>query len=238
MSDGIYAALSGAVAQETALEYTAQNLANASTSGFRGSHPVFHEVLARATAGGPSIRLTAITGARVDTTAGAHTTTGRPLDVALAPGDFLAVSTTRGERYTRAGAMRVAADGALQASSGDPVLGEDDKPIRVDPNTAVTVTPEGAVLADGSPLGRLKVVTFARPEAMTAEGATLLAAGGAGAPVPSSQPIEVGVLEGSNASTIHGMTEMLQATRTFEAFQRAIDAFHNADQKALQIPKS
>ena len=61
MSHGIYAALSGAVAQETSLETTAQNLANAQTAGYRGARPVFHEVLSQAgrPGSGPPLRFTA-----------------------------------------------------------------------------------------------------------------------------------------------------------------------------------
>lgn len=237
MSDAIYSALSGAVAQQTALEYTAQNLANASTGGFLSSQPVFQDVLAQATAGGPPIHLTVITGSRLEMTPGELTNTGRPLDVALAPRDFLAVSTARGERYTRAGALRVGAGGTLDAVSGDPVLGEDGNPVRVNLGSAVVVGTDGSVQANGTTVARLRVVTFAQPESLSPEGATLLSVGSAGAPTPSTQPIQVGMLEGSNESAIRGMTEMLQATRLFDSFQRAIQAFHDADQQALNVAK-
>jgi flagellar basal-body rod protein FlgF len=235
MSDGVYAALSGAIAQEAALEHTAQNLANASTGGFRGAHPVFHEVLARTTAGGPPLHFTAVAGAQLDMTPGEVEETGRPLDVALAPRDFLAVRTPAGERYTRAGALRLGADGTLSAPGGVPVLGEDGQPVRVSPGAAVTLGPNGTVYADGAAAGRLRVVTFAQPEAMTLEGGALLSAGGAGAPTPSAQPLHVGALEGSNASPIRGMTDMLQATRMFDAFQRAMETFHDTDRQALTV---
>jgi flagellar basal body rod protein FlgG len=236
LSDGIYAALSGAVAQETALECVAQNLANASTGGFRGGHPVFHEVLAQTTRGGPALRFTAMTGTTLDTSPGEQRETGRPLDLALGPRDFLVVSTARGERYTRAGALRLANDGALQAVSGDPILGEDGKAIRVPPGAAVTLGADGSVQANGAAVGRLRLVSFAKPEAMIREGESLLGAGGAGAPAASTQPIKVGALEDSNASPIRGMTEMLQTTRIFEAFERTIQAFHDADRKVLSVP--
>jgi len=57
MSDGIYAALSGAVAQGMALDSTATNVANAATAGYHGQRPVFHEMLSRA--GGSTLRYTA-----------------------------------------------------------------------------------------------------------------------------------------------------------------------------------
>ena len=43
MAKGVYAALSGAVAAETALDTVAQNLANGSSEGYRRLRPVFRE---------------------------------------------------------------------------------------------------------------------------------------------------------------------------------------------------
>ena len=48
MSDGIYAALSGAVASERALEIVANNVANVGTTGFRGERVAFTESVSRA----------------------------------------------------------------------------------------------------------------------------------------------------------------------------------------------
>ena len=45
MSDGLYVAMSGAVAQERALDVAANNVANANTSGFRAERVTFEEVL-------------------------------------------------------------------------------------------------------------------------------------------------------------------------------------------------
>lgn len=235
MSHGIYSALSGAVAQERSLECTAQNLANAATSGYRGAQPVFHEVMTRAgTAGsGPALRFSAMSGTTLDLTPGDVRETGRPLDVALAASDFLAVSTPAGERYTRAGALKVAPDGALQTAGGAPLLGEDGRPVRATPGQRVTIEPDGSVRAGEGVVGRLKVVTFAKPEAMVRQGDTLFAAGDAGAPAASARPLTIGSLEGSNASPIRGMTELMRATRLFEAVQRTIDAFHDADRKVV-----
>ena len=49
MSDGIYVALSGAIAQASSLDTTATNLANASTDGYQRVRTVFREALATAT---------------------------------------------------------------------------------------------------------------------------------------------------------------------------------------------
>ena len=48
MGDGIYVALSGAIAQSAHLDATAANLANAGTDGYQRVRPVFREELTRA----------------------------------------------------------------------------------------------------------------------------------------------------------------------------------------------
>ena len=55
MSHGIYAALSGAIAQQSSLDSIAGNLANANTTGYRAVRPVFHEVLRGKTKQGLSL---------------------------------------------------------------------------------------------------------------------------------------------------------------------------------------
>lgn len=231
MADGLYIALSGAVAQETALETTAQNLANANTPGFQRSRAVFSEVLSGETGRAHYMQVSATT---IDTTPGALATTGRGLDAALPEGNYLAVSTARGERYTRACHLDVAPDGTLRA--GDtPVLSENGTPIKVSRDGGeITLSPEGDVTQDGAVAGRLRLVSFAQPRSLAREGANLLTATAqSGAATAATGVLQVGALEQSNTQTVTAMTDLVTATRQFDAFQRALDAFHDADKKAV-----
>jgi flagellar basal body rod protein FlgG len=233
MSDGIYVALSGAVAQTSVLDVTSTNLANASTDGYQRLRHVFREALADAQSGGTLRSVTTAT-TRLDTTRGALRVTGRPLDVALPQNSYLAVSTPRGERYTRAASLRVDLEGALRTSHGDVVATESGRPMRADPtvSTEPAVTQSGEVWQGDTMLGRLKVVKFSNPDQLTPEGGTLLAASpAAGTPVASKETLDIGSVEESNASVMVGMTELVTANRTFEAFQRAISTFQQADEK-------
>ena len=228
MGEGIYLALGGALGETEKLDVDASNLANAATVGYQRLRPVFHSALQAAeAASAPSIS------SELDTTPGAMRVTGRPLDVALPGGTYLALSTARGERYTRAGALSIGTGGALQTRSGDKVLSERGQPITTSVDKGeVTISPDAEVFQDGTSLGRLKLVTFASPSRLVQEGAAVLAAStGSGAPTSSSPTIEVGSLEESNTSVVGSMTDLVSATRAFDAFQRAVDAFRDADQK-------
>ena len=48
----------------------------------------------------------------------------------------------------------------------------------------------------------------------------------------------MGMVEESNASPVRGMTDLLQASRLFEAFQKTIQTFHDADEKVLSTVPS
>jgi flagellar basal body rod protein FlgG len=233
VSRGVYIALSGAVAQEIALESTASNIANASSPGYQRLRPVFREVLAQASDADPSLRYASVERTALDASRGPLRTTGRGLDVALPAGAYLAVSTTRGERYTRAGSLVVDADGTLRAGSA-PLVSDGGGPIKIAKGGAEpVVAKDGTVRQGDAVLGRLRVVRFAKPEELVAEGGSLLAAGQAGQPEPSKDEVEVGAVEESNVDAVTSMSELMTATRTFEAFQRAIDAFGEADRKLL-----
>src|SRR5215510_5844300 len=101
MGSGIYIALSGAVAQSRALDIVANNVANASTTGFRAERQAFGKILGQAKSADQAFVQAAVT--RRDTQTGAMRQTTNPLDLALDGDGFFAVNTPRGARYTRAG---------------------------------------------------------------------------------------------------------------------------------------
>lgn len=244
MSKGIYAALSGAIASSTALDLTAENLANASTTGYRKLRPVFREVLERESASQSSpgqSRFTKIASTTIDMAPGALRSTGRALDVALPEGVFLAVSARGGERYSRAGSIALGPDGALSLG-GASLIGEDGEPLHVDAKEAggeLAITADGEVVRGEERLGRLKLVRFADPGALTAAGASLYEATAAsGEATITTGDLAVGTLEESNASPIDAMSELVKATRTFEAYERAIDAFRDADRRIVNVPSA
>jgi flagellar basal body rod protein FlgG len=234
MSRGIYVALSGAVAQENALGATATNVANSSSAGFQRLRPVFRQALAQATGQDPELRYVTTSRTALDTTAGAIRTTDKPLDVALPAETYLATTSERGERYTRAGSLSVGKDGTLQTGGGAAVASDRGAPITVAAGGApVTIDPDGTVKQGAENLGKLKLVKFEKPDALAPEGSSLLAVGGAGAMTPSTEPIVVGALEESNASPMGSMTDLMTASRTFDAFQKCLDQFSEIDRKLL-----
>jgi flagellar basal body rod protein FlgG len=113
---------SGAVAQSNALDATANNIANATTTGFHGDRITFREALGAAKS--PDVALVGAGTTRVDTQAGALSQTNNPLDLALEGDGMFAVDTPNGVRYTRAGNFKLADDRSLVTVDGYAVRGE------------------------------------------------------------------------------------------------------------------
>lgn len=235
MSRGVYVALSGAVAQEQALDTTAQNLANATTVGYQKMRPIFNEALAGASKNGQALHYEVVNRTAVDTSRGPIRQTGNGSDIALPENQYLAVTNDKGgEKYTRNGELKMSNDGILRAG-GAPVVREDGKPMQLSPaDGQPTISQDGTVMQKGQIVGQLKLM---KPDAnvnMVHEGNGLMVPQNNGTMTQVQNPqVETGVLEDSNASVVGSMTDMVQASRTFEAFQKMLDTLGDCDRKVL-----
>lgn len=232
MGSGIYVATAGAIAQSTALDVTANNIANASTTGFQAARVSFAEALARVRS--PDVALVDnSTREVVDGQPGSITPTGNPLDVALEGDGYLGVTTEAGIRYTRAGAFTRDATGVLRTVDGATVRGEGGATITLPEGTAsVTISAEGAVFADGAEVGRLELVRFG-PRALTRDGAARYIANQPPIAGPPPRVIQ-GALEGSNVNVVRGVVDLVKVSRTYETLLRLIEGFSTIESRAAR----
>jgi flagellar basal-body rod protein FlgF len=210
-------------AQLRSTQVLANNLANADTPGFRAERAVFAEFLqpprAAGKAAAPGDRGAAYAIDRAtwrDTAAGSIATTGNPFDLALKGDGFFAVETPRGERYTRAGRFALAGDGKLTDAEGNAVLDARGTPIVLGPNdTRIEVRGDGSVHSENGPVGQLRVVRFADPQKLKAEGARLFASDEPG--VAAERPgVVQGAVEGSNVQPVVEITTLTAQMREFQ----------------------
>ena len=214
----IYLAMAGAKATLQRQDVLANNLANASTTGFRAEMTAFRAV--PVLGDGASTRVYAIESTPgYSAEPGPVAATGRNMDVAMKGQAWLAVQGRDGtEAYTRNGSLDVNSEGLLVSRSGLPVLG-DGGPITVPANGQVLIGADGTVTAtvgNGRPqgIGRLKLVT---PEAPLLRGDDGLFRGADGdLPADASAKLQDGALEGSNVSPVESMVAMISAARQFE----------------------
>ena len=234
MSGSQYIALSGLRARVDELDRLAADIANVGTAGYKGEREA--KAAAEREAFESSLQSaidTTFGGRRLDASAGAIAATGRALDVAVEGRGFFVISTGAGERYTRNGHFDVNADRQLVASDGSLVLG-DGGPITVG-DDEIRIEPDGTVWSGDAQSGRLRIVEFDNPGALTQDSATRLRADGQ-TPVDASQPlVRPASLEQSNVSMADRLAELTTVSRGFEALQKAISMLMNdVDGRAIE----
>jgi len=233
----IYLAMSGAKATMQRQETLSNNLANASTTGFRAELAAFRAVPVEGS--GASTRVYSLESTiGYDATPGQVAATGRNLDVAMRGSAWLAVQGRDGtEAYTRGGSLDVDSEGMLVTTSGLQVLGAGG-PLQIPPDSQVAIAADGTVSVvdtqnHSSTVGRLKLVT---PEAPLVRGSDGLFRGGDGdLAADTNARLQDGALEGSNVSTVETMVEMIAAARQFEAQMRSLTTAESNDKSAQQL---
>ncbi len=237
MSTGIWSAASGAVGQTFALDVHANNVANATTPGYRADRAVFRQELARAvdSIGSNSMRYSVVRSSAPNMVSGTTVHTGRSLDVSLRdPDSMFVVRTPQGERYTRAGSLQMLIDGSIVTREGHAFLGPDRKPLKVDPTAAsVEVGRDGSLVVGGT-AGTSRLLTVRFPEGHLEKDGDVMMRAREGAPPPAvvSADLDQASLELSNASAVSSMTGIVAASRQFEMLTKVIEAFSTIDRKA------
>jgi flagellar basal-body rod protein FlgF len=240
----LYVAMTGAKETLRAQAANNHNLANASTTGFRADLSAFQS---RAVTGSgfPSrvFATNATTG--TDTSTGALLTTGRDLDVAVQGKGFIAVQAPNGtEAYTRAGDLRVDANGLLTNGAGHIVLGADG-PITVPQYSSLTiggdgtvsVVPLGQTAATLTTIGRIKLVNPDESSLQRGEDGLFRTADGASATPDANVRITSGTLESSNVNIADAMVNMIQLSRHFDLQIKAMRAAEDNASSAAQLLK-
>jgi flagellar basal-body rod protein FlgG len=168
----------------------------------------------------------------VDLSPGPVRATGNPFDLSLEGNGFFTVMTEAGPRLTRAGNFRIDAAGDLVTAAGNKVLGTGG-PIRVGAGL-VAVGEDGQVTVDGAPVDTLKIQKVSNPSLLRKEGGVLFEAppeAGLG-PGGTETRVRQGSLEESNVSAVQGMTEMVEASRMFEAYAKMMSQISELNSKA------
>ncbi|OQW50376.1 MAG: flagellar biosynthesis protein [Proteobacteria bacterium SG_bin7] len=265
-SKGIYAALSGAIAQGQRLDNISNNLANTNTPGFKKDQTVFREYLSNyeklpTTLNVPRVPASVESfydmqgadrgyaeaiGSFSDYSQGTLLTTGNNLDIAIEGEGFLEVLTPQGVRFSRSGNLRVDSQGVLVNQSGFPVLktGAQDPAQRVfnvrDSN--VTISFNGDIYDRDENLGKLSIINFEEKDVLRKEGNSLfsLRPNTPATPIAAREyKIHQGYIESSNVNIVQEMTDMIAANRLFESSQKAIKAFDQMDEKLNnEVPKT
>ena len=234
MIAGLYTAANGMLALEQRQEILSNNIANASTPGFKshaatqlGFNQVFSKALqesfhfdhAAAPAGGVKV-----VESYTNLAQGMHQKTNNPLNLALQGPGYFVVDTPMGERYTRNGNFTLNTEGDLVTLEGHTVQGASGAPLRLSGGTP-NIAKDGAATVDGMPVGRLRLVEFEQPERLLRQGDNLYAASEEVAK-QMQESLTTSALQGnlemSNINLAREMVNMMLVSRTYNSNQKVI----------------
>ncbi len=222
MDAGLYIAAAGMLAEQVRQDQLSNDLANASTPGYKQDYAVqgsFGSLLLSNTATGQPIGALQ-TGVRIerivtDLTPAPLRQTGQPLDFGIEGPGFFAVRTPQGVRYTRDGQFGASAQGLLVDAQGNLVLGQNGAPIAVGPNGRVPASALGVFNVTGA----------------TKQGYNLYAGAAAGR---AGGTVRQGELEESAVDPVHTMVDMIASLRAYESGQKAIQSIDETLQQSAQ----
>lgn len=223
MDRALYVAMTGATQTMRAQTANNNNIANASTVGFRAE--LASLMSAPIEGPGQPTRVNALAASSGwDSTEGGLMQTGNPLDVAMRGDRWLAVQASDGsEAYTRAGDLRVNALGQMTNAAGHPVLG-DGGLISLPPSASVSiggdgtisVVPQGQTAATMVSVGRLKVMDAKPDQLERGTDGLMRAKKGVTLAPASGEVLTSGALESSNVNLAGSMVNMIELARQFE----------------------
>jgi len=237
MENAITAGLSKQIVLARALDTTANNVANQTTSGFKADHIAFREYLAdidARTTGDPVISLVVDPDTYTDFSPGGLEMSYRDLDFAIDGDGFFAVETASGVRYTRDGRFSVNAYGELVNRSGAQVLDAGGSPILIDPEAGpVLATPDGELQQNATPVAQLGVYKFDDLRQLRKSGDNLFLANGEPSPVLTPR-VRQGFFENSNVNPVAAMTDMIEVMRAYEQAARLTETANELERQAIE----
>ncbi|PWW44434.1 flagellar basal body rod protein FlgF [Melaminivora alkalimesophila] len=236
----IYTSMTGASAAAHRQAVLSNNLANASTTGFRAELSNFRSVPLQGSGSTTRVFALEATSGHVET-AGPAQTTGRALDAMAEGNAWFAVQGLDGtETYTRAGRFEVSVTGQLVTPNGQAVLSDGGAPIDVPQGAEVVLGADGTVTAriagqPPQPLARLKLATPTDDPLRRGDDGAFRTASGEPLPADPNARLRPGVLEGSNVNPVECMVGMIAAARQFEQQMRLLSTAESDDKSAGQL---
>lgn len=241
----VYTAATGLRAHMQSQAAIANNMANASTTGFRADRVVFDRIILSDGSSQLSARQPTSEEVRdADRAPGPVQQTGRPLDVALGDGDkWLTVQSSDGaEAYTRRGDLSVSPSGALQTGDGFLVMGEGG-PITLPPYDSLSIAPDGSIsiVPQGDKTGqtqivdRLKMVSSKGTDTVKGLDNLMRVRGGGTMPADLDATVTSGALEGSNVNMTQALVDMIENQRSYEVQANLLKEARSMDESSASV---
>ena len=219
------------------LDLLANNIANASTGGYKADREFYSLYVAPEAAGNESSStMPVIERPWVDHAQGVLHATGNPLDVALSGKGFFAVNGPSGPLYTRNGNFRLATDGKLTSPDGYPVRDSQGLPITLQATRPARHFQRRNRNSGWCGRGQLEIVDFTSTAGLSKQGSNYFRVTDPAVrpTAPSGTSVEQGQLEASNTGSAEGAVRLVSVMRQFEMLQKAVSLGAEMNKKAIE----
>lgn len=246
MVRGLYTAYTGMVNEQNRMDILTNNLANASTVGFKkegSTSQSFDDVLTvkikDSSVGLANVQRTGVRNPGVkigenytDYTQGSFRITDNIYDLALSGEGFFAVEFTNkaGEtdtKYTRAGQFTLNKDGYLVTQEGDYVLDTENRRIQLNTLIDSKIDSTGTIYQNGQEVAQIQVTDFADYNYLEKYGETYFQPLEGAERIASDASVNSGYLEMANVQIVSEMVNLISITRAYESNQKIIQTYDN-----------
>ncbi|MBQ7919058.1 MAG: flagellar basal-body rod protein FlgF [Lachnospiraceae bacterium] len=247
MLKGLYTAYTGMINEQHRMDTMTNNLANASTVGFKkegATSQSFEDLLAYklkdSSVGLGNVQRIGVNtpGVKIgenytDYSQGSFRETGNTFDLALSGNGFFAVEYTNSEgetstKYTRAGSFTLDQTGYLMDKDGHYVLDSSNRRIQLDPLQPANVDKNGRIYQNGTLRATVQVVDFEDYNYLEKYGDTFYQPVEGASLVDSEASVVSGYLEMANVNVVSEMVNMIAITRAYETNQKILQTYDNS----------
>jgi flagellar basal-body rod protein FlgF len=239
----LYIAMTGASQVTRAQAVNSNNLANASTNGFRADFEAFRSLPLNGP--GHNSRVYAVDeGQGVDFTQGTLNATGNALDVAIKGQGWIAVQAADGsEAYTRAGNLQVNEVGQLLTGAGHPVIGADGGPIALPPYEKLDIGDDGTISIraqgqEASTIANVNRIQLVNPDSdkmYKGRDGLMRVEDGVGVVADANVTLVNGMIESSNVNPVESLVSMITLARQFEMQVKMMSTAQENDAASAQL---
>jgi len=234
MDNSAYIALSRQLTLFRDMDVTANNLANANTTGYTADHILFNSLITQDVNQGdrnPMAFAEDVSTYR-NTENGTLQMTGNDLDAAIEGDGYFTVQTPLGTRYTRNGHFKIDGTGRLTTSDNYPVLDSTGQPIVLPEDTlTVQIGAAGNIRVNGDDFGTFGIAQFANPQLLERLNGQLFKSDVQPQPATNVQ-IAQGMLESSNVQPVMELTHMLKLSHEVTDTAQFIAIVYDLERKA------
>lgn len=244
MLKGLYTAYTGMINEQHRMDTMTNNLANASTVGFKkegATSQSFEELLAYklkdSSVGLGNVQRIGVNtpGVKIgenytDYSQGSFRETGNTFDLALSGKGFFAIEYTNSEgetstKYTRAGSFTLDQNGYLMNKDGNYVLDSSNRRIQLDPLQSATIDEGGRIYQNGTLRATIQIADFEDYNYLEKFGDTFYQPVEGASMVDAEASVVSGYLEMANVNVVSEMVNMIAITRAYETNQKILQTY-------------